>query len=555
MRIPALECVQRPTFGFLSPRELDVTRVLPPQSEGQPGLFLISEAHHTVVRDALPHRVDLGRKEPEIELARYFLRLANNEIGVLQGAYKSSGQLRRSARAVLSRLLDAGKHPVAFLVVPAPIFGKLWNETHESGPREDAAAESPVERVLRTLLPVPVPSLVRDSYVGTAPVVELVRQLVVLAAQHTLPVLIQGESGTGKEIVAWTIHQCSQQHGRGSDFRAVNCGAIPSDLLESELFGHAAGAFTDAREARAGLWESAGNGTLFLDEIAELTLSQQAKILRVLDTNEVRHVGADSDTKVQARVISATNRDLYAMVQRGAFREDLYYRLRVFRIPTPPLRDHPEDISVLAQWLWKKVAGETAPPLTSEIVDFLMEYTWPGNVRELKTVIASLSAWYGTRVSTREQAETIMYLVGQPTGFHTTPAPHVQSAAHQAGCLRHLRQVDEVLRATELLVAQPLSSRAQKSRAHSQLRAALTERHREIVELCQRPLLFSSHSAFEVVHSVSGKLAYLVELLQAEPEAIQSVRDPGLVRELQSARKLVLQELEELAPAPSTLRS
>jgi hypothetical protein len=240
---------------------------------------------------------------------------------------------------------------------------------------------------------IPVSPVVQKAYLGESPAAARVRRMIVVAAAAPYPVLIVGQTGTGKEIVAQLIHQLSRADT--GNLHAVNCAAISHDLLESELFGHVRGSFTGAWSDKKGLWESANHGTLFLDEIGELSLLHQAKILRALDTHEFLKVGAVEPTQSDARLITATNRDLKRMVDTGRFRKDLYYRLIALPIRTPALSEHPDDIPVLAQHLWRRIRTENdakgeVPPLPTEVLVALQGYAWPGNVRELRGVLESM---------------------------------------------------------------------------------------------------------------------------------------------------------------------
>ena len=227
--------------------------------------------------------------------------------------------------------------------------------------------------------------------VGTSTAIASVRAALVRAARAPFAVLIEGESGVGKELAARAIHRLSPRHTR--PFGDVNCAALPDELVDAELFGHARGAFTGAVADRAGLFESADGGTLFLDEVAELSPRAQAKLLRVLQQQEVRRVGEAASRRVDVRIVSAANRDLRASVAAGLFRHDLLYRLDVIRVQIPPLRERPEDVPVLARRLWEVLAAKTGSKAlpTDRVFDALQHYHWPGNVRELQNVLASLA--------------------------------------------------------------------------------------------------------------------------------------------------------------------
>jgi two-component system response regulator GlrR len=227
-----------------------------------------------------------------------------------------------------------------------------------------------------------------DRLIGRCPTMTAVYDRIALVARSEVPVLIQGESGTGKELVARAIHWTSPRSQR--PFVAINCGSIPEPLLEDELFGHVKGAFTDARAERAGIFEQAHGGTIFLDEVTELPPSGQVKLLRALQEREVRRVGGTQAITVDVRVLAASNRNLQDAMRDGTVREDLYYRLNVFTVTLPPLRERAEDIPLLAAHFLaqfgsdsgRKVGAVSAPALAR-----LQAYRWPGNVRELENVL------------------------------------------------------------------------------------------------------------------------------------------------------------------------
>ncbi len=226
------------------------------------------------------------------------------------------------------------------------------------------------------------------TILGDSPAIDGVRKLIAKVAPAEAQVLITGDNGTGKELVARQIHALSKR--QRAPFVAINCAAIPAELIESELFGHERGAFTGANQARVGHFEAARGGTLFLDEIGELSATAQAKLLRTLQENTVTRIGGRGPIAVDVRVLAATNQDLEAMVQSKHFREDLFYRLHVVRIHVPPLRERPEDIGLLAQHFVREACrrnGLTKRQLTKDGLQLLRAQTWPGNVRELKNLL------------------------------------------------------------------------------------------------------------------------------------------------------------------------
>ncbi len=229
----------------------------------------------------------------------------------------------------------------------------------------------------------PLPDLV-----GESPAMHPVRDLVYRLADSDASVLVTGETGTGKELVARALHATGRRSS--APFVAINCGALPETLLESELFGHTKGAFTDAKAPRAGLFVQAHGGTLFLDEIGEMPSALQVKLLRALQERRIRPVGAEDESPIDVRVVCATNRDLDAAVEQRSFREDLYFRINVVQIALPPLRVRGNDILVLAQHFLGRFAGRAGKPisgLSAAAAEKLLAYAWPGNVRELQNVL------------------------------------------------------------------------------------------------------------------------------------------------------------------------
>ena len=230
-----------------------------------------------------------------------------------------------------------------------------------------------------------------SNLVGNGPAMQKVKKLILQVAQTDATVLILGESGTGKEVVAQSLHQASQRFSRA--FIPINCGAIPAELLESELFGHEKGAFTGAITARKGRFEMAEKGSIFLDEIGDMPLPMQVKLLRVLQERSYERVGGNKSFECDVRVIAATHRTLEDNIEDGTFREDLFYRLNVFPIEMPALRERPEDIPSLLDFMFNNIQahGRKIPQFSEKVIIALQHYPWPGNVRELGNLAERMS--------------------------------------------------------------------------------------------------------------------------------------------------------------------
>ncbi|MGE0762248.1 MAG: sigma-54-dependent transcriptional regulator [Bdellovibrionales bacterium] len=261
-----------------------------------------------------------------------------------------------------------------------------------------------------------------QNLVGNSDTMHRIYDLVRRVSQTPTNVLVTGESGTGKEVVAKAIHYNGPL--KDKPFVTINCGAIPESLMESEMFGHKKGSFTGAIADKAGLFEVADGGSLFLDEVGELPLTIQVKLLRAIQERVIRRVGGTDDTKVDVRIIAATNRELEEMVKVGTFRQDLYYRLNVINIKTPPLRDRPDDIPLLAAHFLKKYndrLGKSIQGISEEAMEMMKKYDYPGNVRELENIIE--------RTVALEGGATILPESLPP--FVNTPSGRKMASAHE----------------------------------------------------------------------------------------------------------------------------
>ncbi len=286
-----------------------------------------------------------------------------------------------------------------FLTKPIDM-NRLLQSVHRAidAPAADAVAPVSVARSVRR-----THTARTEPIIGISPEIEHVRQLIDKVAPCEARVLITGENGTGKELVARWLHLKSAR--ATAPFVEVNCAAIPSELIESELFGHERGAFTSAIKQRKGKFEQADGGTLFMDEIGDMSLAAQAKVLRALQESKVSRVGSDRDIEVDVRVVAATNKNLREEIAKGNFREDLYHRIGVIVVRVPPLREHVCDIPMLVDHFLHVIAAEyrTAPkPITTDAVVALQQMPWSGNIRELRNVVERLTVLSGERITAEE---------------------------------------------------------------------------------------------------------------------------------------------------------
>jgi two-component system, NtrC family, response regulator PilR len=325
-----------------------------------------------------------------LELLRELAEQQRSEKTIVITAY---GSAENAVEALKSGAFDYLTKPVDLKQLRAAVQAALQSQRHEPAANLQRAA---THEVSRSAPPPPGGVQALSRIIGNAPAMVQIRQRIEKVATSMAPVLILGESGTGKELVARAVHECS--HRSGSPFVAVNCGAIPDNLIEAEFFGARKGAYTGASHDREGYFQAAQGGTLFLDEIGDLPLGMQAKLLRVIQERRVRPLGGVQEEAVDVRLVSATHKDLAALVKVGEFRQDLFYRLNVIGLRTPPLRERREDLPVLTQALLQRLcteAGQTAPAMTAGAVSWLQSRELPGNVRELENLLQRALALSG----------------------------------------------------------------------------------------------------------------------------------------------------------------
>jgi two-component system response regulator PilR (NtrC family) len=356
-----------------------------------------------------------GRREKTIVITAY--GSAENAVEALKaGAYDylTKPVDLKQFRAVVASAL--GRSPGTGIPTIDP--STLPSEHGDAGTVPQPRVAAPVNRPTAPAAPPAGPtSQALNRMAGQSAAMQQVRSLVDKVARSMAPVLVNGESGTGKELVARAIHEISVRHGQ--PFIAVNCSAIPEQLLEAEFFGYRKGAFTGAMEDREGFFQAANGGTLFLDEIGDLPLSMQSKLLRAIQERSVRPVGAVAEVAVNVRLLSATHKDLAAEVHAGQFRQDLYYRLNVIQIRVPPLRERIEDLVAISERVLERIARDAgvspAPRLTRDALVHLERYPFPGNVRELENLLHRAVALSG--------GETIdVYDLGLPESVFTDSA-------------------------------------------------------------------------------------------------------------------------------------
>jgi DNA-binding NtrC family response regulator len=488
---------------------------------------------------------DRGRKDERKGLSEYLLG-QDNCIPFIDANVVDPGRVIQAAERLVKNAVDANEQGIYLLGVSGELFNAVWNDKKTK--TEDEALKLAFKGSgLTAVIPwQPGEAELSRYFWGYSLAYHEVRQLILYAARISDPVLILGESGTGKSVVAEAIHKLKHED---RPFIPVNCATIPSQMFELEIFGYApGGAFRGALfKGKEGKWEEASGGTLFLDEIGELRLDNQEKILRALQEGVIRRVGALQNTPVSARVIAATNRDLYGMVQRGKFLEDLYYLLRQFLIYTPDLRGDPRNVEVIAQKLWREISDPNAW-LSKDILDDLCRHPWPGNVSELRSVLRSLYNFYGSSAPTCEQLNAVFQHFGLAAGYGQRDPEAGEPALLHMECLRKICRVDDAIHACE----QELKPLAAGLPLNVAARDSLTRMRVELQTLMRDRLYFGSQETYQAVAHVEESLEQLLALPKKETPALSSFLQKTLAPDIQQAVALLFAELKKLRASMNT---
>jgi DNA-binding NtrC family response regulator len=501
-----------------------------------PAAVVVRSADLGLLRECGELFKDRHQKDERKALATLMLGQGDS-IPLIDTKFTGDGRLKQGVDALLAKAEEKGEAGIYVLGVGEEVFREVWREAVTED--EALRPESSDKALLQLMTPLPGEAKLSRTFWGDSEDYHLVRQLILRAARVDDPVLILGETGTGKGVVARAIHNLSRQD---QPFVEVNCAAIPSELFETELFGYVPGAFTGAlKDGKTGQWEVARDGTLFLDEVGDLRKDHQAGILHVLQEGYIRRVGSVVNTKVSARVIAATNRNLLSMVESGEFREDLYYRLRQFLIYTPDLRDDSRNLELIAQEVWHEITKSDAR-LPKEIVEDLCRHRWPGNVREMRSVLGSLNNFFGSHDLKRKHLNAIFQHFGLAVGYGEREDVDEQPALLRVECLRMIRRADDAIRACEQEL-KPVASGLGLSGAG---RDSLARLRVEMHSLMRNRLYFGSPETYQAVERVEEGLGRLLQIQEADSKAMLGFWKEALGKDIRQAVERLFGELQKL---------
>lgn len=463
-------------------------------------------------------------KHPDKSLAQYLLPKNASQRGATHAifaAYSHVGRFRQSIEKLLAASEKLDFPNTLALGIPDQIFTELSENKEKSA--EDIAADSAVSQYDQALSDEDraILACIREEFRGTGPEADRVRYQIVEAAACKLPVLILGETGTGKEVAARLIHKHSLPD---KSFMAVNCGAIPSELFESELFGHEPFAFSGAgNRLKRGLWELANGGILFLDEIGDLPLAAQVKILRALENGVIRRVGGEKNISVDARIIAATHRDLFHMVETGAFREDLFYRLRLFVIRTPSLTENGAHLEKEVQILWRNITDNQASALSKQVLKMITNRAWVGNYRDIKNFLRAL--WEHVKHSHAAEVRPLHVRAIEERYGPSPKAPQdplrgeLEHEVWRMRCNEHQDMCAESLRALQLAIT-PMTKRG--CAIPDDLEMRLRQGIAELALFLRKPRRFFNANAFRAIDSARVAAEELFDTLLSDRAKVRA---------------------------------
>ncbi|MFH2058390.1 MAG: sigma 54-interacting transcriptional regulator [Pseudomonadota bacterium] len=470
----------------------------------EPTLYLINQDDASRILNLKDIIINRGTKHPAKSLSFYLLK--KDIIPLVDGNFTGTSQVKRSIKAFLKNAVKTKENKL-FLVTAAPDIFTETNCGQIAGNKSYNIMARPKDDDQNRKL----------SYLGDSEKIEKVRQNILVAAKVNYPVLILGPSGTGKELVANEIHINSKR--ANNNMITVNCGAIPENLLESELFGYKKGAFSGAAADKVGKWKLADKGTLFLDEIGDLKLDHQVKILRAISTNTFYPVGSEKAEKADVRILAATNRDIHPLSHKDQFREDLYYRLAGIIIQTPALKNHAEDIPGMVDKIWPKIIKENMdskknkdkilnPELSAEVIRKLQTMHWPGNVRQLKNILRRLYAYVGELKTIN--ADDLVSVVQYETAGASKETEKIAK-------IHRIKQAMAIFQATEATLDFRIKNYDPEYTQESFIDAGAQFHLDEIDSLCKDPLNLSE-PVFLILNDLKGKLIYFSHLFNQNSE-------------------------------------
>jgi transcriptional regulator with PAS, ATPase and Fis domain len=412
-----------------------------------PSSLIIMNQAEKLILSKFACTIDREEKKDTQALSRYLLN--QDSIPFVFWTAENAGQFIRSIKDFTKQAKSIGDSNLFIVLVNQDLFLALRSRILKNSleNKEEVMVflddEFPYEKILSALKDIQIPSDLHNRFHGDSKFSQLIKKLILKASKFNDPVLVLGETGTGKEVIANEIHNFSEKKGK---IIAVNCGAIPTELFETEFFGCVKGAYTSAIP-RNGYVTVAQNGTLFLDEIGDLSKYHQVKLLRFLQEKKYRKVGSNEEMpESNARIITATNKNLLVMVRRGTFREDLYYRLASIVIHAPSVADQPEEIPKLAQQFWKIVTDDKNSKLSPLALNEIKRYKWHGNRREMLMLLRSVFIFYGKENISAKHIKNLYLYQKQTSALQKETKSVKEIVLHKQYIFRHMCELDEILR-------------------------------------------------------------------------------------------------------------